>query len=196
MALNDKLSRFSNLQSKQPSSQKVLVKSATPAASNEISEMKTNMDQLKREMSELKVKYSALLPSGRHDDNKGVVPLSAGHGGEQTVPDAPRREVFYLSTPNEDGSFNEKSAYTSYREGASIYKFTKTSSREAVFEIDESEMSANLALQYPDKNIDPVCEAQNAFDPKASRIVTVQGGKAELEGDRWKVKKKAVIKYA
>ncbi len=116
---------------------------------------------------------------------------------EQTFNKEPVREVFYLSTPNEDSSFNEKSAHSSYREGTSIYKFTKISSEQAEFQIDEREESIKLALEYPDKNIDPVCEAQNTFNPKANRIVTVQGGlgKAVLDRDKWKIVKKAVIRY-
>ena len=108
---------------------------------------------------------------------------------------SPKYEIFYLSTPNEDGSFNEKSAQSTYKEGASIYKFTKLSSINAEFQIAENESSVKLALQYPDKNIDRVCEANNAFNPNANRIVTIESGRALLEGDRWKLTKKAQIKY-
>lgn len=104
-------------------------------------------------------------------------------------------EIFYLSTPNKDGSFNEKSAHSSYKESASIYKFTKTIYGDAEFQIDESESSIKLALEYPEKNIDPVCDAENAFNPKASQIITVKLGKAELDGDKWKVIRKAIIRY-
>ena len=51
----------------------------------------------------------------------------------------------------------------------------------AEFQIDERESSVKLALQYPDKNIDPVCEALNAFNPRARTIVTVEGGMGEVE---------------
>lgn len=102
---------------------------------------------------------------------------------------------FYLSTPNSDGSFNNSSANPSYKEGASIYKFQNTKDSLAKFKIDEHEASVRLALAYPDKNIDPVCDALNAFDPKARRIYTVEPGIAELIGDKWKVITKAKIRY-
>ncbi len=108
-----------------------------------------------------------------------------------------KTESFFLSTPNSDGSFNESSASSAYKDGATIYRFTKIGSNRAKFQIDEKDASAKLALQYPDKNIDPVCDAVNAFNPKATRITTVEQGEAELQGGKWIVEKnkKAKIKY-
>jgi hypothetical protein len=104
---------------------------------------------------------------------------------------------FFLSTPNSDGSFNESSASPAYKEGATIYRFTKIGHNKAKFQIDEKDASAKLALQFPDKNIDPVCEAVNAFNPKATQIKTVEPGEAELQNGKWIVEKnkKAKIKY-
>lgn len=104
-------------------------------------------------------------------------------------------EVFYLSTPNSDGSFNESSVLTSYREGASIYKLFKTAETKANFEIDNRESSIKLAIQYPDRNIDPVCEAESAFNPKSNKIITTQKGTVELQNGKWIVTKKAKISY-
>jgi len=50
-------------------------------------------------------------------------------------------ETFYLSTPNADGSFNERSASAIYKEGASIYRFTRISINRAMFQLDEREAS-------------------------------------------------------
>lgn len=106
-------------------------------------------------------------------------------------------QTFFLSTPNSDGSFNESSASSTFKDGATIYRFTKIGNNRAKFQIDEKDASARLALQYPDKNIDPVCDAINAFNPKATRIITVEQGEAELQNGKWVVdrNKKAKIKY-
>lgn len=106
-------------------------------------------------------------------------------------------EIFYLSTPNSDGTFNDSSASLSYKEGASIYKFTKIGNNKAKFQIDERDASIKLALQYTDKNIDPVCEAENAYNPRSNFIRTVVQGEAELLDDKWLVykAKKAKIRY-
>jgi HAMP domain-containing protein len=108
-----------------------------------------------------------------------------------------RHEVFYLSVPAEDGSFKAAYASSLYREGASIYKFTRTSRCEADFQIDDRESSIKSALEFPDRTIDLVCEAENAFNPKATRIFTSRDGvgKAKLVEDKWVVTRKARIRY-
>ena len=118
------------------------------------------------------------------------IPLAAS---QSDIPKAP--PVFFLSTPNSDGSFNNSSANLAFREGASIYKFQNTKDNRAQFRVDERDASVKLALSYPDKNIDPVCDALNAFDPRARKIFTVEPGVAELAGDRWRVITKARIRY-
>ena len=107
----------------------------------------------------------------------------------------PKTEILFLSTPNSDGSFNESSASNTYKDGASIYRLMKTGSANAKFQIDEKETSIKLALQYPDKNIDPVCDAENAFNPRANRISTIKMGEAELQNGKWIINSKALIRY-
>lgn len=104
-------------------------------------------------------------------------------------------EIFFISTPNSDGSFSESSASTAYKEGASIYRFTKIGTNIAEFHIEEKEASVKLAIQYPELRIDPLCDAENAFDPKATRIITVHPGEAELQGGKWVRNTKAKIRY-
>lgn len=107
----------------------------------------------------------------------------------------PKTEILFLSTPNSDGSFNESSASNIYKEGASMYKFMKIGNSNAQFQIDEKETSIRLALQYPDKNIDPVCDADNAFNPRANKISTIKMGEAQLLNGKWIVNSKAIIRY-
>src|SRR6218665_2175630 len=108
-----------------------------------------------------------------------------------------KTEIFFLSNPNSDGSFNVSLVSPVYMEGASIYKFTKVGNNIAEFQIDDRESSVRLALSYPDKSIDPVCEALNAVNPNAKRITTIEPGKAELVNDKWVVNKnhKSKIRY-
>lgn len=106
-------------------------------------------------------------------------------------------EIFYLSTPNTDGSFDNNDASQTYKDGASIYRFVKVSSTRAQFYIEDREDSIQRALQYPDKRIDPVCEAQNAFNARSKSIKTVTPGEVELVGDKWVISfnRKAKIRY-
>lgn len=106
-------------------------------------------------------------------------------------------EFFFLSNPNLDGSFNESSASPHYREGASMYKFTKVGNNKAKFQIDDRETSIKLALQYPDRNIIPVCDSINEYESKYNRLSTLNQGEGEVElnNGKWKVILKAKIKY-
>ncbi|TSJ36554.1 hypothetical protein FO440_22255 [Mucilaginibacter corticis] len=106
-------------------------------------------------------------------------------------------EIFYLSTPNADGSFNVSSAQMNYKPGASIYRFKKTAPNLAMFKIDEREDAVKLALQYSDKNIDPVCEPVNAYSRNAKKVKTPTGGdgQATLLDDKWVVTQKAKVFY-
>ena len=106
-----------------------------------------------------------------------------------------KSNIFYLSNPNSDGSFNDSSSSITYKESASIYKFTRTSPNTATFEIDDRESSIKLALQYPDQAIEPVCDNLNAFNPKSRKIITDTPGTAQLSNGKWKRIKKAQIIY-
>lgn len=104
-------------------------------------------------------------------------------------------EIFYQATPDNDGNFNDMYSSLHFKEGASIYKFTKTAVNRAYFQVDNQVSSVKLALQFPNRNIDPACEALNAYNSKAKRIVTVQKGEVELQGTLWICKIKAQIRY-
>jgi hypothetical protein len=104
-------------------------------------------------------------------------------------------ETFFLSAPNIDGTFDKSSSSSTYRPGATIYKFTSLGNNKAKFRISEVDASIKLALQYQDKTIDPVCDNLNAYDPQSTKIVTVSEGEAELQGEKWVCNIKAKIRY-
>ncbi|MGK7395283.1 MAG: hypothetical protein ACNS62_11970 [Candidatus Cyclobacteriaceae bacterium M3_2C_046] len=104
-------------------------------------------------------------------------------------------KVFYMPTPNEDGSFNANARQDQFIEGKSIYKFIKTSDTSAEFQIENKTSSVQLALQYSNVRIQPCCEPMNAFNLKAHAIITAEKGLVELEMDKWVLKRKARIRY-
>lgn len=157
-----------------------------------ISNLEDKIKKLETELKDVKAKVdSSKIPF------EVVQPRYEQQAWQDTKQPEVKTETFFLSTPNSDGSFNDSSVSPTYKEGASIYKFTKVGNNRAKFQIDEREASVKLALTYPDKSIDPVCDAVNAFNPKAKRITTVDVGEAELLNDKWIVNKsqKAKIRY-
>lgn len=152
---------------------------------NEFKRLQSEVSEVRLQIQNLEMRSKQEIEQATHER---PTPLTENN--------AVQPSHFYFSTPDADGSFSENAGHQSYREGASIYKFKKLTAAQAEFQIDERESSVKLALQYPDKNIDPVCEALNAFNPKSKNISTVDGGGlAELVGGKWKVTKKARIRY-
>src|SRR5690606_10717251 len=146
------------------------------ALQRRIDAIERRIDELKRRIDEL---YSEIeevqdLVKSNTDQGTMIEPARLTEKISKKVEQPPVE--FFLSTPNADGSFNETSSSQTYRDGATIYRFTKIDSNTATFRIDERDASLKLALQYPDKNIDPVCEALNAYNPRATRILTVNDG--------------------
>ena len=152
-----------------------------------------NSDQFKDLISRV-TDIEKIIHNIKNDSNNVINPQIPTSNLEEKKSEE-KVEIFYLSTPNLDGSFNESSSSPIYKEGATIYKFTKTSFNKAKFEIDSKSASMKLALQYPDKNIDPVCDAVGPYFPTATRIATIQPGEVELQGDKWIRNTKAKISY-
>ncbi len=158
-------------------------------SSNELKDANNRIRDLELQVKNLNDQIQSVLIL-----SNSTTQISQSSNPESIQPEK-RAEIFFLSTPNSDGSFNESSASFAHKEGATIYRFTKIGSNRAHFQIDEKDASAKLALQYPDKNIDPVCDAVNAFNPKATRITTVEQGEAELQGNKWIINRKVKIRY-
>lgn len=114
-----------------------------------------------------------------------------------TEPIEPAEEVFYLPTPNIDGSFPASTLSTLYREGASIYQMTLTRGERAhaAFQLCREETAIRLALQYVELRIEPCCRALNAYTGSAKSIIPESPGRLELRGDKWVVTAKASIHY-
>lgn len=191
-SLIDKLIRSQRMNSYFQSQQSVFRSSSNNNSSSaELRDANNRIRDLETQIEKIKFQLS----------NSNPVLSYTAQTTQPTYQEAKQPEVitqtFFLSTPNSDGSFNESSSSSTYKDGATIYRFTKIGNNKAKFQIDEKDASARLALQYPDKNIDPVCDAVNAFNPKATRIITVEQGEAELQNGKWIVdrNKKAKIKY-
>lgn len=164
----------------------------------EISRLRREMDDLRKEIAQYECKLDSRTSSGYlRETRESLFNRESVEDTGNSFVENSNLGLLYFSTPDADGSFSETSGHSSYREGASIYRLTKLSSTRAKFQIDDSESSIKLALQYPDRNIDPVCEAVNAFNPKSRTITTIDdgAGMADLIGDRWKVYQKAKIRY-
>lgn len=110
---------------------------------------------------------------------------------------APVQEEFYLSTPNEDGSFNDQGKSKTFKPTASLYHFVVSEKNKnlAAFAFVDDENAVMRALNYPDTCLLPVCQELNAHNIDARAIKTEEPGLVELVNDKWMLKEKARIVY-
>ena len=104
-------------------------------------------------------------------------------------------ETLFLPGPDENGNFNEGDASKDYKEGASVYKLTKHGPDRASFTILDDPRATRMAIEYHAQYIKPVCDASNAYERTAKRIVTERQGEARLENGMWRMTSKARIRY-
>ncbi len=155
-----------------------------PISAEEAKQLKSRIAKLEEQVQKLTTTLPQPPPSKR----------------PSPTPPLPKQEEYYLSTPNQDGTFNASSMSEQFRPSASIYKFVvtqKNGNHWAEFTVSDDSEAVKDALSSPNSYLDPVCESTNAFFPGAKRIVNVRPGQALRQGDKWVVKpdQKARIRY-
>lgn len=119
----------------------------------------------------------------------------ASVANSQTIVVQPPK-VYYFSTPQPDGTFNDNNKSEIFMPTSSMYKFTLLSNNKANFEFINDESTLRDAINYPDSYLLPVCRAENTRNIKATKITTIgRGGIAELSNGKWNVTEKAAIRY-
>lgn len=119
---------------------------------------------------------------------------------KEVILQAPKKEpettVFYMATPNAEKTFDIRSKSDVFLPTRSLYKFfVDNSEKKAAFEFHSDESGIRESANSPHLYIEPVCEPQNAQNPNAKKITTIEKGVAENQGDKWVVTKKAKIRY-
>lgn len=146
--------------------------------------------QLKAQVADLEEKLQKLSVASPPPAIRGTPP----------TPTMPKQKEYYLSTPNQDGTFNASSMSEQFRPSASVYRFVvtqKSGTHWAEFTVANDAEAVKDALSSPNSYLDPVCESVNAYFSGAKRIENVQPGQALRQGDKWVVKpeQKARIRY-
>ena len=102
-------------------------------------------------------------------------------------------ETFYMTFPV--GNYFPITAKSESRDNT-IYKFrVRPNKTEADFEVHTSGASMQELIGLVQTYIKPACDEENMPSPQARNIVTSLPGLALLEGDKWIIKKKALIRY-
>lgn len=102
-------------------------------------------------------------------------------------------ETFYMTFPV--GNYFPITAKSETRDNT-IYKFrVRPNKTEADFEVHTAGAPMQELIGMVQTYIKPACDEENMPSSQVRNIVTTQAGLAALEGDKWIIKKKALIRY-
>lgn len=114
------------------------------------------------------------------------------------TPSAPRRNaprIIYLAQANADGVFTRADAR--YNMGNSIFKLVTTDGVSGSFSVIEDPTVFELALMMPADFLVNACTGRNLQLSQGARIIVNEAsGTAIFEDGRWRVSRKAQIRYA
>jgi hypothetical protein len=149
-----------------------------------------------RVLGDLSQAISGLQQRVSELESKMVVPRPVVKEAPQVVsrPEPPRQaDVFYMAGPV--NNYFPNSAKSLTRDNT-VYQFKVSGNQqEAEFELHTSGAPVAEILRSAQSYIKPACDEENLPGNNVRNIVTLKKGKAVLEGDRWLIKNKALIRY-
>lgn len=135
-------------------------------------------------------------------EGKGPVPSPAPVVKEKTRPKpsdgAARQEnasadVFYMAGPVNNYFPNSAKSFT---KDNTVYRFRLSANRqEAEYELHTSGAPIMEIVQLAESYIKAACDEENLPSYPVKNILTKKAGQAILEGDKWVIKSKALIRY-
>lgn len=149
-------------------------------------------DSRDREIARLKAEIAALQSQVDSSAGRSDVPRSATRPSDRGLRQ-PR--VIYLAQANADGVFTRADAR--YNMGNSIFKLVTTDGVSGSFSVIEDPTVFEIALMMPRDFLIHACSGHNLlYSEDASSIVNEASGTAIFEDGRWRVSRKAQIRYA
>ena len=173
------------------------------ADSNVIAELNQAIGRLQLRISQLEGKGGAPAAAGS----------SAAAGAQAaSMPNMPMREknklkvveaekakpvdgadVFYMAGPVNNYFPNSAKSFT---KDNTVYRFKVSANRQdAEFELHTSGAPINEIVQLAESYIKAACDEENLPNYPVKNIITKKAGQAVLDGDKWIIKSKALIRY-
>ena len=162
-----------------------------------ISKLQNQVSQLENKLSKVKPEpvQQAGLRTIYQEPSKPDLVVSRGpaatSGPAAAGPAA--ADVFYMVGPV--NNYFPISAKSSSKDNT-VYKFQVSANRqEASFELHTAGAPVMEIVRSAQSYIKPACDEENNPGPNVKNIVTVRPGMAILEGDKWIINNKALIRY-
>jgi hypothetical protein len=102
-------------------------------------------------------------------------------------------DVFYMAGPVNNYFPNSAKSFT---KDNTVYRFKLSANRQdAEFELHTSGAPINEIVQLAESYIKAACDEENLPSYPVKNIITKKAGQAILDGDKWIIKSKALIRY-
>jgi hypothetical protein len=149
--------------------------------SDKIAELENEIRALKDKLSQMNI-GSAIANTNQNSMQSRIVESASANN-----------DVFYMSSPN--NNYFPNTAKSNSKENT-VYMFQLTPSRnEAYFEVHTSGATAVEIAKRRESYIKPACDEENMPTLSTKAIITKQRGFAKLEGDKWNIITKAIVRY-
>ena len=151
----------------------------------EISELNAQLNLLKRRVAQLE---NPVRPASDARPARDAKPPR-----REPPPPPPQEQTFYMTLPINNYFLDKSKSPT---RDNTVYLFTtKPDGTDATFTVHVSGTQLTDILSRTETFIKPACVEENLPSPGTRSIGNVQPGRAVLEGDKWVIKTKAVIRY-
>lgn len=112
----------------------------------------------------------------------------------RSVESAPaNNDVFYMSSPN--NNYFPNTAKSSSKDNTVYIFYLTPSKNEAHYEVHTTGASALEIAKRRENYIKPACDEENMPTLSTKSIITKKRGLAKLDGDKWVILSKAVVRY-
>jgi len=169
------------------------------ADSHVIAELNQAIGKLQLRISQLEGKPVGLGSAGATGSG-AAAPVPAMATKEKTRPKVVEMakpmdgaDVFYMAGPVNNYFPNSAKSFT---KDNTVYRFKVSANKQdAEFELHTSGAPINEIVQLAESYIKSACDEENLPSYPVKNIITKKAGQAILEGDKWIIKSKALIRY-
>lgn len=154
-----------------------------------LTELKTAIGRLQQQVAQLEGrKVKAVEPV------KGKPVMAAAISAASSAPATPAAaDVFYMAGPVNNYFPNSAKSLT---KDNTVYRFKLSANQqEAEYELHTQGAPIMEIVQLAESYIKAACDEENLPGNPVKSILTKRSGQAILEGDKWVIKRKALIRY-
>lgn len=140
--------------------------------------------KLQTELKEIKTK--ARKEQQNIEENHKVIERKYTH--------EPRYTSIYFAAPTSAGEFIHKYGLSAPKQSLSIYELRVIGKEGKLYTYDNPNKIEQIKVARGEL-ITPVCHMENLYNATHTKLTTIQPGEMYLEGDKWKLKSKAIVKF-